>query len=397
MDYKIVLDSGHGGVDTGATGNGIIEKDLTLKISEYIFNRLKELGIPVTMTRTTDETLDPTERVNRILNAYGNNPNVIVVSNHINAGGGDGAEVLYALRNNDKLSNIILNNLKEAGQNVRGAKQRRLPSNPSKDYYFIHRNTPNTEAIIVEYGFLDSKGNDVSLLKNNYEDLAEAVVKSLAQYTNTNYTTTTKNTYTVQPGDTLWSISKKLGVSIDELKTLNNLSSNNLRIGQSLVVPTNEQPIPEETIDENIYSVKAGDTLYSIANTYNTTVSDLIEKNNLINNNLTIGQKLIIPDNEITQDYIEYTVKRGDNLYRISNQYGVSQKDIMNLNNLQTNLLSIGQILKIPTNTKQDTYTVQPGDTLYTIAKNYNVSVDEIKNKNNLTNNTISIGQVLKI
>jgi N-acetylmuramoyl-L-alanine amidase len=54
-----------------------------------MYNRLKELGIPVTMTRTTDETLSPTDRVDRILNAYGNNSNVIVVSNHINAGGGE--------------------------------------------------------------------------------------------------------------------------------------------------------------------------------------------------------------------------------------------------------------------------------------------------------------------
>ncbi len=89
-DYKVVIDAGHGGDDPGSSGNGIIEKELTLKISQYMYDRLKELGIPVTMTRTTDETLNPTDRVNRILDAYGNNSNVIVVSNHINAGGGDG-------------------------------------------------------------------------------------------------------------------------------------------------------------------------------------------------------------------------------------------------------------------------------------------------------------------
>ena len=88
-NYKIVIDAGHGGDDPGSSGNGIIEKELTLKISQYMYDRLKQLGIPVTMTRTTDETLNPTDRVNRILDAYGNNPNVIVVSNHINAGGGE--------------------------------------------------------------------------------------------------------------------------------------------------------------------------------------------------------------------------------------------------------------------------------------------------------------------
>ena len=100
MDYKIVIDSGHGGEDSGAVGNGIVEKDLTLKISNYMFDRLKELGVPVTMTRYSDETLSPSERVSRILNAYGNNSNVIVVSNHINAGGGDGQSVTNIKYNN---------------------------------------------------------------------------------------------------------------------------------------------------------------------------------------------------------------------------------------------------------------------------------------------------------
>lgn len=91
MDYKIVIDAGHGGADPGASGNGIIEKDLTLDISNYMYNKLRDLGVPVKITRTTDETLTPTERVNRVLNAFGNDSNVILVSNHINAGGGDGS------------------------------------------------------------------------------------------------------------------------------------------------------------------------------------------------------------------------------------------------------------------------------------------------------------------
>lgn len=89
MDYKIIIDPGHGGVDPGASGNGIVEKDLTLKISNYMYNRFRELGIPVFITRSTDETLTPTERINRIKEYAGNDPNVVVVSNHINAGGQD--------------------------------------------------------------------------------------------------------------------------------------------------------------------------------------------------------------------------------------------------------------------------------------------------------------------
>ena len=86
-DYKIVIDPGHGGSDPGASGNGIIEKDLTLDISKYMFDRFRELGVPVSITRDSDITLSPSDRVDRILSFYGNDPNVIVISNHINAGG----------------------------------------------------------------------------------------------------------------------------------------------------------------------------------------------------------------------------------------------------------------------------------------------------------------------
>ena len=392
MDYKIVLDSGHGGIDSGATGNGLVEKDLTLNISNYIYNRLRELGIPVTMTRISDETIDPTERVNRILNVYGNTPNVIVVSNHINAGGGDGAEVIYALRNNDTLANMILDNFKEAGQNVRGAYQRRLPSNPSKDYYFIHRNTGRTEPVIVEYGFLDSKGDDVNQLKN-YEPLAEATVKALVEYIGQSYNPIIDDTYVVRSGDTLWSIAKRFGISVDELKKINNLTSNSLRVGQTLILSKKE----EEPIEENTYVVKQGDTLYSIARIYNISVDELKNINNLTSDTLSIGQVLKLNnDNNTDNNYIEYIVKKGDNLYSIAKRYGITQKELMNINNLTTNLLSIGQILKIP-ESEIETYIVKQGDTLYSIARTYNTTVQDIIDKNNLTSNTLTIGQVLTL
>lgn len=85
----IVIDPGHGGIDGGAVGNNQNEKDYTLKISKYMYDRFRELGIPVTLTRDTDITLSPSDRVDKILDAYGDNPNVIVVSNHLNAGGGE--------------------------------------------------------------------------------------------------------------------------------------------------------------------------------------------------------------------------------------------------------------------------------------------------------------------
>lgn len=85
---KVVVDAGHGGVDSGAVNGNIYEKNFNLEVANYIYDRLKQLGVPVYITRDTDETLDRNERVNRILNAFGNSSDVIVLSNHINAGGG---------------------------------------------------------------------------------------------------------------------------------------------------------------------------------------------------------------------------------------------------------------------------------------------------------------------
>ena len=213
MAKKIVIDPGHGGNDPGTSANGIVEKDYTLKISEYMKKRFDDLGIENSITRTSDETLDNTVRPKRVQSYYGNGSDVIVISNHINAGGGDGAEIIYALRNSNNFSQKIANEFERTGQNVRKYYQRRLPSNPAKDYYYMHRDTPNNETVIVEYGFADSKGDDVSQIKNNWQNLAEAVVKATANYIGVPYTyQNSSNYYIVQKGDTLWSIARENGI-----------------------------------------------------------------------------------------------------------------------------------------------------------------------------------------
>ena len=396
---KVIIDPGHGGTDAGATGNNLLEKDYNLLISKYMYDRFKELGIPVAITRDSDTTLSPTDRVNTILNKFGNSSDVILISNHVNSGGGEGAEVIYALRNRDTLAKRILENIGAAGQETRKYYQRRLPSDTSKDYYFIHRNTGNLEPLIVEYGFIDNT-KDVEFLKENYEELAEAVISAVANYIGVPYKAPNgliTNTYVVQKGDTLYSIANKLGTTVSELKKENNLTSNTLQIGEVLRIPTKE--IYEE--EENIYIVKKGDSLYSIANKYNTTVEELKRINNLASNILSIGQVLKLPSDkannvEKEENTISYTVQKGDSLYSIARKYDTTIDRIKDLNNLTTNLLSIGQVLLIPTDTNlETTYTVKKGDSLYSIAKKYNTTVDRLKQLNNLTSNLLSIGQIL--
>lgn len=396
MAKKIVIDAGHGGDDPGASDNGIIEKDLTLKISKYMKNRFDELGIQNSITRTDDTTLNPTDRVKKVLSFYGDGSDVIVLSNHINAGGGDGFEIVYALRNNDTLAKKIAQEVENAGQNVRKYYQRRLPSNSSKDYYYIIRETPNTEALLVEYGFLDSTGDDIDQLKNNYEELAEAVVKAVTEYIGVPYTSKTDEYYTVQKGDSLWSIANKFNTTVDNLKKLNNLSTNLLQIGQKLKISATQLNQPNE-----YYTVKKGDTLYSIATKNGLTVQELKELNNLTSNNLTIGQSLLIKKNPKENTNITtYTVKAGDTLYSIARQYDTTVNKLTTLNNLSSSNLSIGQIIKIPTSTQnanEQSYIVKSGDNLYSIANKFNTTVSKIMNRNNLKSTLLQIGQELII
>lgn len=334
MSKKVIVDAGHGGNDPGASANNIIEKDYTLKISKYMNDRLRELGVDSFLTRDSDETLSENNRVKRIKSLTDLNKDVIIVSNHLNAGGGNGAEIIYALRNSDELSKKISNRFLESGQEVRKYYQRRLPSNPSKDYYYIMRDTPNAESIIVEYGFLDSSGNDVNQIKNNWKDLAEAVIHALTDYIGINYSMESNDSstyYIVKSGDTLWGIAKKYNMSVDELKYLNNLNSNIITIGQKLIVNN----------FDNIYIVKKGDTLYKIANVYNTTVGDLKSSNNLTSDFLSIGQKLIIP----TKNY--YVVKSGDTLSEIAKKYNTTVSKIKDINNLKNDIIYVNQKLKL--------------------------------------------------
>lgn len=374
---KVVLDSGHGGEDPGTIANGITEKDYTLKISEYIHNRLDEMGVPNAMTRTSDATLTPSERPKKVQSFYGNGSDVIVVSNHINAGSGDGAEIIYALRNNDTFARKIANEFENAGQNVRKYYQRRLPSNPAKDYYYIMRDTPNNETVIVEYGFADSTGDDVSQLKNNWENLAEAVTKAIVEYAGGKYVAPAgSNYYTVKSGDSLWSISKKFDITVDELKKANNLSSNLLSVGQNLIIPGKEA---QATSDE--YVVKKGDTLYSIARKYNTSVDNLKSINNITTDSLAIGQIIKLPSTSSTASDT-YIVKKGDSLYSIARTYNTSVDKLKEINNLTSNALAIGQVLKLPSSNASENvvYTVKKGDSLYSIAREYGTTIKILTN-----------------
>lgn len=390
----IVIDPSKGGRESGVTGNGIVEKDYNLLISEYIFNRLKSLGVDVKIIRTTDEYISEDDRANKILNAYGNNSKVVALSNML-GNTGSGAEIIYALRNNSNLASSLAENLDDAGLTVSKYYQRRSENDTSKDYYNIQKDTGLIETIVVNYGNINNI-NEATNIKNEWEDYAEAVVKSLANYTNVPYYKEgeSQEIYTVKKGDSLWKIANKYNTTVEKLKSANNLKTNTLSVGQKLVIPSIS--VSPEVSDT--YIVQKGDSLWSIANKFNMTVSELKNLNNLTNNLLSIGQVLKIKDSS-NNGKTTYTVQKGDSLWVIANKYGITTEELKSYNNLTSNLLSIGQVLKIPQGktSTENIYTVKKGDSLWTIANRYNTTVEKIKVLNNLTSNLLSIGQQLKI
>ena len=229
----IIIDAGHGGFDPGGGSNIYFkEKDLTSKISNYQKRRFDELGIPSILVRTNDETLDPNQRINRIKN-LGSKPSDILISNHINNGGSQGGEVIYSVRTNKELPNIIAEELGNNGLAIRNVYQRfnRL----GKDYYFILRDTNPNTAMIIEYGFADNEKDAFKLLYD-WPILAEATVKAIARYFQIPYKEPTVNTHIVKPDETLYSIANKYQTTVKKIKELNNLNTNTIYPGAILKV-----------------------------------------------------------------------------------------------------------------------------------------------------------------
>ena len=396
MAYKVAIDASKGGNDYGISSNGITEKDYTLEISKYINDRLNNLGIESFLVRDDDVTLTDSDRVNIIKNKYGTGNNIIVLSNRLNEGTNSGTEIMYALRNNSRLSSNLASNLESIGRNVNKYYQLRNASNTAVDDDYLIRNTPNNQTIVIYYGY-PSNSSDNTFLKNNINTLGEIVVKTIANYAGINYNPSNlEGYYEVKKGDSLWSIASKNNTTVNAIKSLNNLSSNNLSVGQLLKLPASNN-IDNTTQNQNIYIVQKGDSLYGIAKKFNTTVTDIKKINNLSSNLLSIGQEIIISENETGTNKIIYVVKKGDSLWLIANKYDTTIDEIKSTNNLKSNLLQIGQVLTIPSTSNFVTYTVVKGDSLWIIANKYNTTVDNIKKINNLSSNLLSIGQTLLI
>ncbi len=209
------------------------------------------------------------------------------------------------------------------------------------------------------------------------------------------------NIYIVKKNDNLYDIAKANNTTVGILKALNNLTSNILQIGQILKLPSSnvEQVVPSDYL---IYTVKPGDNLYNIAKNYGITLDELINFNEQGTTLLNIGEQLLIPIKDNNQENninnnLTYVVKPGDTLYSIAKRYNTTADTLMDMNNLNSNLLKIGDILFIPSSNNYKTYVVRTNDTLESIAKKFNVSVEDIMLINGLETDDVTVGQIVII
>jgi len=220
--------------------------------------------------------------------------------------------------------------------------------------------------------------------------------------------------YKVQSGDTLWKIASTNNISVQELLNWNNLTSNTIHVGQELSLIT-----PHSHITYDSYRVKSGDSLSLIAKNYSITISELKSINHLTSDVIKIGQILNVPNSGSTdstgpipaapQENGTYMVVSGDSLSLIAKKYGTTVTSLKFLNGLTSDTIKIGQMLKVSGSPVESpveqspvvdqnvkTYTVKSGDSLSLIAKTYGLTVTQLKSYNNLASDTIYVGQVLK-
>lgn len=227
--------------------------------------------------------------------------------------------------------------------------------------------------------------------------------------------------YVVQYGDTLLSIARRFGITLQALLSANNLTaSDTIYAGEILRIPAPTPPTPTKTptplpAGSFLYTVQAGDQLLALARRFGVTSSAIKSANRLLSDTLYPGRVLVIPAPIPTATPVPgaqfYVVQPGDQLLRIARRFGLTLSALKAANGLTSDTIQPGQVLVIPGPTVTPTpsrtptalpanatlYVVKAGDRLARIAARYGVTLEAIKTANRLSSDAIYVGQPLAI
>lgn len=220
------------------------------------------------------------------------------------------------------------------------------------------------------------------------------------------------NTYTVQKGDTLYSIARSNNLSVSQVMSLNGMKNYNLSVGQVLNIggassasKVSSSSYPSSSTSTHI--VSKGDTLYSIARKYNVSLSKLMRDNGISSANISVGQRLSLPGSSTTRrgtvnNYSPITTNNADLGFEVvDNDFGRINENFVKFDmdrvsrdsNLDDEVLFETSSVKQSTNGKSPKFhIVKNNDTLYSIARKYNISLGRLMTINQMTNTNISAG-----
>lgn len=322
------------------------------------------------------------------------------------------------------------------------------PTKPTNGEKYTVKAGDSVYGIAKRYGISMSTLISWNNIKNNMIHPGDVLIVSANKPTTPTNPTKPANgeKYTVKAGDSVYGIAKRYGISMNTLISWNNIKNNMIHPGDVLIVsakqttnpttPTNPtKPTnptnPTTPANNQTYTVKSGDSVWAISNRYGVSMANLVKWNNIRNNFIYPGQKLIVgqkstgqttpPTNNnnnsssnnnngsTTTTAKTYKVKAGDSVWRISQQSGISMAELVRLNNIKNNFIYPGQVLKVSagktttnnnnqtTPNKTKSYTVKSGDSLWSIAQKNGTTISQLKTANNLRSDLILVGQVLKL
>ncbi len=404
-EIVIVIDPGHGGEDPGSIGpSGKYEKSAVLSISRKIAAQLDAVpGIKTRLTRNGDYFVN----LNRRVAIASENDAHLLISIHADAfttpqPKGGSVFVLNTRRANTEIARWIENKEKQSellgggaalasnfdDKNVNQTLLDLQFSHSQKEGYKLateilsemgkvtklHNSkpintslavlrSPRVPSVLVETGFISNPKEEKLLFQRSHQDkLARAITKAVVSYLKdnppegTSFSAQAKaQTYKVKRGDSLSAIAKKFGTTTNVLMKTNNLKSTSLAIGQILKIPSSSQAVSVTSSSPNTvetktitHTVKSGDFLGKIANQYKVSVASIKRENKLKSDTLRVGQKLKITVSLKDLPVRKHKVKRGEFLGKIASQYGVTVSSIRQANKLRSDELAIGQVLIIP-------------------------------------------------